>query len=386
MEKIRLGFIGVGRVFRLGYLSWFKNYLNEHNYIELTALSEVRENLGIKYAKMFNCEYYKDTKELLKSKKVDAVIINTPNWLHEEQVIDAAEKGVHILCEKPMAPTTSACDRMISACNKNNVLLFISFMRRFNFGFQKIREIVKNNEIGNLIEININWPYFIPDLDKRPYKEVIEFINKNFKINLLEMYGAWRLKDKLSGGGDFLDHGPHIIDFLRWIAGDIKYVSGNSRVLVEGRNEDYTKCLLKFKSGVIGSITTTLYCFKSGLVGKVYGFIRGTKGCIEFTLPNVDKFKPIRYLKLYKESDSNLGRVIRGLGLLKCRKIKLSRNNVFEDQLDYFITTLLGIRKPHPVFGKEDFAATGEDGRYTINIVELCYKSSELNSEWLEVK
>jgi predicted dehydrogenase len=287
-----------------------------------------------------------------------------------------------------MAPTVDACDRMISACRKSGVLLFISQMRRFNLGFQKIRELVIRGILGELVELNVNWPFFIPEIDRSPYREVLSWMEKYLHVNLAERYGSWRLKDPRSGGGNFLDHGPHIIDFFRWIAGDITHVTGSSRVLLEGRNEDYTKCVLKFKSGATGYITTTLYDFKYGLIGKAYGFIRGTKARVDFTLPDPVRFKPIRYLKIYKEPGSDLRKIFT-LATLKRfggKRIRLPKNYVFKDQLDYFLRSILGKRKPHPVFGKEDFAAKGEDGRYAIKIVELVYEAAKAEEPvWLPV-
>lgn len=385
-EKINLGIIGLGMVFRFGYLPWLKSYLRQP-WVELKAVSDLKEELGVKYSRKFKCDYYKGSFDLLKS-GIDAVIINSPNWTHEELVVEAANSKLHILCEKPMSPTVEACDRMISACRKSGVLLLISQMRRFNPGFQKIRELVMKEELGNLVELNVNWPFFIPEIDKSPYKEVLSWIERYLHINLAERYGSWRLKDARSGGGNFLDHGPHIIDFFRWIAGDITHVTGSSNVLVKGRNEDYTKCVLKFKSGATGYITTTIYDFKYGLIGKAYGFIRGTRGRVDFTLPNPVKFKPIRYLKIYREPDSNLKKVLTlaTLKRLGGKRTRLQKKYVFKDQLDYFLTTILGKRRPHPVFGDEDFAAKGEDGRYAIKIVELVYKAARSEDpRWLPV-
>lgn len=382
--RVRLGIVGLGRVFRLGYLPWLGRYLRIHPHAELTALSDMKRDLGLKYARKFGCEYYPEPEDLLTSGKVDGVIINTPTWTHEELVVRAADAGIHVLCEKPMAATVEACDRMIAACGRSGALLFISFMRRFNPAFRKIRELVKSGEIGELVELEATWPYFIPDIDQAPYKEAIGFIRRAFGVDIPERYGAWRLKDPRSGGGDFLDHGPHIIDFFRWIAGDIDRVSGDSRVMVLGRNEDYTRCVLKFKSGATGYITTTLYDFKSGLVGRIHGFVRGTRGRIDFVLPNVDRFKSARYLRLYKEPGSRAGKIGRALGLFKGRKIRLPRNREFRDQLDCFVSAIreaqgVGLRP-----GAGGPAARGEDGRTAIRVVEFCYRSSRSAGTWLE--
>lgn len=376
MEKVRIGIIGLGRVFRLGYLPWLRGYLRVHPYCELTALSDTREEMGRRYAERFHCRHFPDAGDLMDSGRVDAVIINTPNWVHEEQVLRAARAGLHVLCEKPMAPTSEACDRMVEACGSRGLRLQMSFMRRFDPGFQRIRRMVQEGALGEVVELRAEWPYFIPDLDASPYREALGFIHSRFGVNLPEKYGAWRLKDPRCGGGDFLDHGPHLLDFFRFAAGDITHIGGASRPLVEGRNEDWATCMVRFRSGAAGHITTTLHDFRHGLVGRIHGLVRGTRGILGFTMPNVDKFRHMRHLRWYREPESDMGKILRAFGLLKSRRVPLSRANVFQAQLDHFATALLGTRPPHPLFGDEDFAATGEDGRATIRMVELLYRST----------
>jgi len=385
VKKVRLCFIGLGRIFRLGYTDWLEKWLREHPQVELAGLSDVDEELCRKYQRKFRAPYFTDPLELLGSGKVNAVVISTPNWAHEEQVIAAAENGVHVLCEKPMAPTAAACERMNRACGDAGVFLQICFMRRFSPAFQRIKQLVMREKLGDILELNWDWPYFIVDLDSPPYAGIVSWIEEHLGYPIRKEWGAWRLKDPRSGGGDFLDHGPHICDLFSWFAGKITHVSAETRTIIEGRNEDFTSCRLRFENGAVGNVTTTLYDFAGGLNGRVHGFVRGTKARVDFIMPDTNRFKPV-WLIHYRMPETDIGKVIRAFGLMKGRPEFFRRTLLFKDQLDYFVSTVRGEKRSHKIFGGDDFAATGEDGLYTIKIVEKVYESANSAPSWLPVK
>ena len=89
------------------------------------ALDFMTQNYGD-----FDC--YDDYGEFLANADIDAVLVATPVHLHEIQAIQAARAGKHILCEKPMAPTIEACDRMRQAAETHDVRLMIGFVKRFD--------------------------------------------------------------------------------------------------------------------------------------------------------------------------------------------------------------------------------------------------------------
>ncbi len=382
-KKIRLGFLGLGRIFNLGYVNWLGNWLKLKNDVELVGVSDIDVNLCNKYHKQYKVEFFEDPIELLKS-GINAVVISSPNWAHEEQVIAAAANGVHVLCEKPMAPTSEACGRMNAACAEAGVFLQISFMRRFCPAMQKIKRMTDRGELGELVELNCEWPYYLVDIDRNPYSMILSAAARITGRDLAKEWGAWRLKDPRCGGGDFLDHGPHVCDLFTWFAGRITHVSGESRVMVDGRNEDFTCCRLKFANGAFGSVTTTLYDFASGLAGKVHGFIRGTKGRVDFIMPDTNFFRP-NYLIHYNEPKTDVGKIIRAIGIVSGREERFGKTELFRDQLEYFVSTILGKRKTHVFFGDEDYAATGADGEYTIKIVEKAYESSNNAPSWMAI-
>lgn len=114
-----------------------------------TAAKAAAEELGV--TKVFT-----DYHDILNDKDIDAVIVVSPTNLHKQIVVDCANAGKHVFCEKPMAMTVEECDAMIDACNRNHVKLQIGFMRRFDASFREAKRLVDSGAIGDLVQIHSN--------------------------------------------------------------------------------------------------------------------------------------------------------------------------------------------------------------------------------------
>ena len=99
---------------------------------------------------------FTDYKQAISDPAVDAVVIAAPTDMHEQIVIDCANAGKHIFCEKPMAMNVEQCQKMIDACRKNNVKLQIGFMRRFDASYMYAKELIESGEIGDIVLIRSN--------------------------------------------------------------------------------------------------------------------------------------------------------------------------------------------------------------------------------------
>ena len=97
--------------------------------------------------------WYTDYQEALKNKAVDAVVVVSPTDLHKSIVIDCANAGKHVFCEKPMAMNSEECQEMIDACEKNGVKLQIGFMRRHDQSFKQAKKLIEEGAIGDLVMI-----------------------------------------------------------------------------------------------------------------------------------------------------------------------------------------------------------------------------------------
>ncbi len=133
---------------------------------------------------------------------LDAIYVSTPVHLHCEQVIAAAERGLHVLCDKPMALTPQECKEMIAACDANRVHLQICFLFRFHSCFQQIRTWINDGRFGQLVH------------GRMPFL-------KQYQLAPDE----WRAQPEKGGGGCFMDLGPHSVDLLRYLIGEVNAVN-----------------------------------------------------------------------------------------------------------------------------------------------------------------
>jgi len=143
---------------------------------------------------------FKDYRDLLGVADLDAVTISLPNFLHAKSIIDAAERGLHIFVEKPLARNISECEGIKRAVQRNNVKLVIGHNYRYFGHVQKLKSEFDKGTIGDVeianLEHFVNGPFAHP-LEPVPVQD-------------------WWLDAELCGGGVLLDQGYHLIDLFRW--------------------------------------------------------------------------------------------------------------------------------------------------------------------------
>jgi myo-inositol 2-dehydrogenase/D-chiro-inositol 1-dehydrogenase/scyllo-inositol 2-dehydrogenase (NAD+) len=238
-----------------------RNYKNKIENAKMVAVVDAVEDAAKAAAEELGISrYYTDYHAILNDDGVDAVIVVAPTNLHRQIVIDCANAGKHIFCEKPMAMTTEECDEMIAACEKNHVKLQIGFMRRFDSSFREAKRLVEEKAIGDLVQIH--------SCTRGPSKP-----------------RPWMYDIKKSNG-ILAEVNSHDIDAVRWIAGSdidtLCAVAGNFRNH-EAASEypDYYDSVLMngtLKSGVHFCIDGAAYV-QYGYDSKME--IIGTKGKIQ---------------------------------------------------------------------------------------------------------
>ncbi len=164
---------------------------------------------------------------------VDAVYISTTNQLHAEQAIWAANAGLHILCEKPLAMSISDADAMVRAAEVNNVVFATNHHLRANSALGAARRMLADGELGVLRAIRINFAGSLP-----------------------ERLRGWRITDPSAGAGVILDLTVHNADTIRFLtAEDIAYVSavGLSQQFGDGRIDDTSFCIFELSGGAVAT-------------------------------------------------------------------------------------------------------------------------------------
>jgi glucose-fructose oxidoreductase len=145
---VRFAVVGLGHIAQAAVLPAFRH---ARPHVELTALvsgtpAKLRK-LGQRY-RVPHLSSYGDADELFGSGELDAVYVATPNTEHAEWVIRAAEAGLHVLCEKPLAASVRDCERMIDACERNDVLLMTAYRLHFERCNLEVADIVRRKRIG----------------------------------------------------------------------------------------------------------------------------------------------------------------------------------------------------------------------------------------------
>jgi myo-inositol 2-dehydrogenase/D-chiro-inositol 1-dehydrogenase len=226
---MKIGLIGAGRIGQV-HASTIVTHVPQAQIVAVADVVEVAaKNVAEKY-RIPNATT--DYTQLLNDSSIDAILICSPTDRHAKQIIECAQAGKHIFCEKPIAMTLPEIDRALEAVKKARVKLQIGFNRRFDSNFRRVRHAIVNGEIGE--------PHMLHIISRDPAPPPLEYIKNS--------------------GGIFLDMAIHDFDMARYLIGDevvSVYVQADVKVdprIGEAGDVDTAVTMLRFKNGVIGTI------------------------------------------------------------------------------------------------------------------------------------
>jgi predicted dehydrogenase len=150
------------------------------------------------------CEARSDWQSVVRRDDVDVVIIAVPHHALTEICRGGIEAGKHVLVEKPAARHISELQPLVALADKKGVLVHVGFNHRYHRAFRKAREIVDSGALGPLMFLRARYGHG----GRVGYEK------------------EWRANPELSGGGELIDQGVHIIDLARWFLGDFSEVEG----------------------------------------------------------------------------------------------------------------------------------------------------------------
>ena len=199
----------------------------------LVAAADVNQRALADFRERYQARTYESAEALCSDSEIDAVWIATPNVYHCPHTVLAAEHGKHVIVEKPMAISLAEAQRMIDACERNGVQLVCGGSRSSSAVVRKMREIVRDGELGRLRAMT-SWA--ATDWMLRPRRP--------------DEY------DVTYGGGVAFRQAPHMVDSFRLIAGGIvKRVRGMTGQWMPPRDTapGYFTALLEFEDGVFAT-------------------------------------------------------------------------------------------------------------------------------------
>ena len=209
-----------------------------HSGYVLRAAADPHEAPRRAFARDFNASAYADVTELVADPAVEVVYIATPHQFHRAHAILAAERGKHVILEKPMALTLADCDAIIAAAERHKVHLIVGHTHAFDPAVRAMRDIIARGELGRLgMILSFNYTNFLYR-PRRPEE-----------------------LDTAQGGGILFNQVPHQIDTARLLAGGlVRSVRAQASVLDPARpTEGSCAALLQFDNGAAASLVYSGY-------------------------------------------------------------------------------------------------------------------------------
>jgi len=192
---MRMGIMSFAHLHAEGYI----HNLRANPEIEMIGFADNNPERGRHFAQQYNTRWYESYEALL-AEQPDAVVICTENARHRPVVEMAAEAGVHVLSEKPLATTLDDARAMIEVCERHNVRLMTAFPMRFNAPVIEAKRVLDSGALGMLYGANTTNQGKLPRYHSDYPRD-------------------WFEQRALAGGGAAMDHTVHLVDLLRWYLG-----------------------------------------------------------------------------------------------------------------------------------------------------------------------
>ncbi|NOU94017.1 gfo/Idh/MocA family oxidoreductase [Paenibacillus sp. LMG 31456] len=240
LGKVKLGVVGLG-----GMGNSHLRYLTQMDNVELVGVCDVVKENADKTAALYNTIAYYSHTELFKKSGIEAVLIAVPHYDHTPISIDAFNKGIHVLCEKPIAVHVNDAKKTIDAYERAReedptIIFGIMFQERTLPFHKKIKDILDGGELGKLIRatwINTKW----------------------FRSQLYFDSGDWRATWAGEGGGILTNQCPHNLDLYQWLFGVPARINGFAHIgkYHDIEVEDEVTAYFEHDNGMVGHFIVT---------------------------------------------------------------------------------------------------------------------------------
>ncbi len=226
--------------------------LKDNKNDSLLAIADVDKERAKKLAEQFEkCQAYDDWKNIIRNKDIEAVIVATTHNHLAEISLAALQSGKHVLCEKPLGIKVSEVEKCVAEAKRNHLAYKCGFNHRFHSAVLKAFTLFTAGKVGKLMYIKATY-----GIGGRPGYEK-----------------EWRMNKKISGGGELIDQGTHLLDLARWFMGEPTKIQAELRTCFwPVRVEDNVFIQLENKLG-IAQLHASWTEWKNRFVFEVYGII-----------------------------------------------------------------------------------------------------------------
>lgn len=330
-SALRIGIVGCGNIVRRHHLP---NLLKHPEVFRVVAACDVNPDSAGAIVSASGGTAYRDFRTMFERETLDAVLIATPHDLHAEPVLLAADRGVHVLLEKPMATTLADCERMVNACERSGVTFMVAENERYKSNFRSVGKAIRDGEIGRVLAIRGE---ICGRGDRRGDPE------------------HWIHDPTRAGGGIVLSLAVHRLDVIRWLGGTVRTVSACFDRDADQALEKVASVQLRFASGATGHFLAAEVPAPPPKSGSLV--VLGSEGSVGVLLPGSGYHGPAQLFRPDRAEPS----------LLPLETAGLDSDDAFDAEVLHFASCVRSGLEPH---------TSGRDNLETMRVVFAAYDSA----------
>jgi UDP-N-acetylglucosamine 3-dehydrogenase len=299
--------------------------------LDFVGIADSDKDLGESISKRYGVDYFQDFRKLLDTRKPDAVTIAVPTANHFDVALEAIQRGIHVLIEKPIAPSIEQGEKIIQAAQQHQVKLMIGHVERFNPAVVALKEKIQAGKIGKVFQLDARREGPFPA--------------------------------RISDVGVVIDLSVHDIDIMRSVSGsEVVRVYAETEQRIHTKHEDLLTGLLRFEDKSVGTLNVNW--LTPTKIRELH--ITGEMGLfkVDYLTQDLYFFENTGA----QGSDWDTLRVLRGVNEGSTIKYALVKKEPLRSEQEAFIAA---------VNGESSIAVTGEDGLKALKIAEAIVLSGQ---------
>jgi predicted dehydrogenase len=358
-RPLRGAIVGLQHLHPRGYMTLFRACPD----IEITCVCEPEDGLREAFCAEFGLQGHASLERLLASERLDLAVLFLPHAACEAAAVACAERGLHLMVEKPAATSSAAIDRMAAAAARHNVVLTTGYAWRYHPAVRQIKSLVEAGFLGTLVSFEARLCAGRVDRYRAGHS-------------------AWMLERAQSGGGPMMNLGVHWLDLIRHLTGEeIREVCAvNTHTSAAYDIEDSSLVLLRLPSGAAGVLSTSYLLPDAYPCGRdLYLALRGSEGVVSYA-PRYEGEQAAgagaqtETVELYSSAPGLAGAPARKF-VFQIEPVAGYSGYMGKAYVERFVEAVRAGRAPD--IGAEDAAAV-------LRAVEAIYRSAETR-QWIEV-
>jgi UDP-N-acetyl-2-amino-2-deoxyglucuronate dehydrogenase len=333
-RAIRVAVVGCGRVSRTAHYAAIKGNPD----FEFSAVCDIDRARADEWSRKNNVRAYYGLDDMLEREPLDLVAINAPNGLHPQLATQVAQRGINVLCEKPLAMRLHDADDLIELCDRMGVRLFSVLQNRFNATNQLLKRAVDKGRFGRLLTVNVTMRW----------RRGLDYYREDH---------GWRSRRDLAGGA-FTNQAIHYVDTMQWLVGarPVTCYASMATAIHPIEVETHGCAVVTFSNGVIGSLNLTCLNYPHDREGSIT--LLGEIGTVKVGGASMNKILEWEFAKPDPEDD------------------KLARDADYEPPTVYGFGHEEMYRRIGALLRRgEGEVPDGREGRKSVAILEALYQS-----------